>query len=336
MNGLKSLGPGLALTGVIAAVSYGLGMLFPLIGGSVFGIVIGILVNNLWRKPQNTWQGIRFCSKKVLQWAIILLGCRLSLSEVWKTGTETFAVMIVTLLLSFAAAYGFGRLLRIPPRMATLIGAGTGICGGSAIAAISPVIEAEEAEIAYSISTIFLFNIVAVLVFPALGHALGLSDAGFGLWAGTAVNDTSSVVAAGYAFSTAAGDYATIVKLTRTTMIVPIAIIMAVVVGWSKKREAAAASEGGSFSIKQVFPWFILWFLAASLLYTLGLFGEQLLHWIHLAAQFMIVVALTAVGLSADFRQMTATGVRPMILGLIVWLVVSVTGYAVGTLTGQM
>ena len=146
--------------------------------------------------------------------------------------------------------------MEIPYRLKTLIGVGTAICGGSAIAAISPIIEADEMEIAYSISTIFLFNIIAVLIFPPLGHLLGFSDKAFGLWAGTAINDTSSVVAAGYAFSNAAGAYATIVKLTRTTMIIPIAIIYSIITAYQKKKEANKDSEV-NFSLKKIFPWFI-------------------------------------------------------------------------------
>ncbi|TBL79532.1 YeiH family protein [Paenibacillus thalictri] len=363
MNTWKPYMPGVALTGVIACAAYFLGTLFPLIGGAVFGIIAGILFNNVRRKPKSTVAGVRFCSKKVLQWAIIALGCHLSLTEVWKTGSETFAVMLVTLLLSFAAAYLFGRVLRVPARLAILIGAGTGICGGSAIAAISPLIQAEDDEIAYSIAAIFMFNVAAVLLFPMLGHLMGMSDGAFGLWAGTAVNDTSSVVAVGYAYSADAGNYATIVKLTRTTMIIPMAFAIALFAGVSQKRReatvsaaatrAAAASgadtavagaatntvsadAGRKFSWLNIFPWFIVWFVAASLFNTLGLFGDTAQHIIQTAAQFMIVMALTAVGLSTDLRSMLKSGVKPLLLGLIVWVVVAVSSLVVQHMTGQL
>jgi uncharacterized integral membrane protein (TIGR00698 family) len=269
-----------------------------------------------------------------LQWAVIGLGCSLSLSQVWKTGMESFFIMIASLLAAAAASYVLGKWLNIPDRLKILIGVGTGVCGGSAIAAVSPLIKADEAEVAYSVSTIFLFNVAAVVLFPLLGHWLGLSDTAFGLLAGTAINDTSSVVAAGYVYSNAAGDYATVVKLARTTMIIPITFLLAVVVGMKAKREAQG-DPNLNYSLTQIFPWFILWFLVASLFNTLGLFSEEIIHYAGTIAKFMIVMALTAIGLSADFRKMLKTGVRPIILGLIVWFVVTLTSLIILWISGK-
>ncbi|UVI29722.1 YeiH family protein [Paenibacillus spongiae] len=335
MKWLQSSGPGLLFVFVLALFSTWLGSLMPIIGGPVFGIVLGVIINNTVGKPKCTQAGIQFCSKKVLQWSIIALGCGLSLTQVWQTGSESFSLMMVSLVASFLAAYGFGRLMNIPDRLKTLIGAGTGICGGSAIAAVSPIIEAEEIEIAYAISTIFLFNIAAVLLFPPLGHWLGMSDNAFGLLAGTAINDTSSVVAAGYLYSNEAGDYATIVKLTRTTMIIPISLLLAALMGVRKKR-ATAAGQTVHYSFAKIFPWFIIWFLAASLLNTLGLFGEQALHVLDILAKFMIVMALSAIGLSANFRKMMKSGIKPIILGLIVWFVVTAVSLIMLWVTGRI
>lgn len=332
----KIYGPGLLFVFGIALISTLLGSLLPLIGAPVFGIIFGILINNTWGKPKHTINGILFSSKKILQWAIIALGSGLSLTTVWNTGIESFDVMIISLLAAFAAAYLFGRLLKIPERLNVLIGVGTGVCGGSAIAAVSPIIEADEVDIAYSISTIFLFNIAAVLIFPTLGHFMNMSHHAFGLWAGTAINDTSSVVAAGYLYSDEAGDHATIVKLARTTMIIPIAFIAAVLIGMRKKRQAALGDQTVQYSFFRIFPWFILWFLVASLFNTLGLFGEEMLTYLKILAKFMIVMALTAVGLSADFRKMLKTGFRPILFGLIVWLTVSLASLLVLWMTGQI
>lgn len=332
---LQKHSPGLVLVFVIALISTWLGSLLPIIGGPVFGILLGILINNTVGKPKNTIHGVLFSSKKVLQWAIIALGSGLSLLKVWETGIESFTVMVISLLAAFAAAYGFGRLLDIPGRLKILIGIGTGICGGSAIAAVSPIIEAKEEEIAYSVSTIFLFNVAAVLLFPHLGHVLKLTDKAFGLWAGTAINDTSSVVAAGYIYSNMAGDYATIVKLARTTMIIPITFAIAFLVGMRKKQD----TDGGAavqYSPAKVFPWFILWFLVASLFHTLGLFGDETVSIIGVLAKFMIVMALTAIGLSADVRKLLKTGIRPLIFGLLVWSTVSLVSLLVQWTTGQL
>jgi uncharacterized integral membrane protein (TIGR00698 family) len=264
-----------------------------------------------------------------------VLGAGLSLTQVWKTGLDSLSVMFFTLSAAFLSAYGFGKLMGIPTKLKSLIGVGTAICGGSAIAAVSPIIEADEGEVAYSISTIFLFNIIAVLIFPALGHLLHFSDKAFGLWAGTAINDTSSVVAAGYAFSNTAGAYATIVKLTRTTMIIPISIIFAIVTAIQKKKEVSN-NKTVNYSLKKIFPWFVLWFLVASLLNTIGLFRGNTINFINTLGKFMIVMALSAVGLTSDFKKMIKTGAKPIFLGLIVWFTVALVSIAVQILTKQV
>ncbi|NLD16659.1 MAG: YeiH family putative sulfate export transporter, partial [Tissierellia bacterium] len=322
MRWLEENSYGLVFSLLIALVAYKLGGMFPLIGGPVFGIVIGIIISNLGLKPEKTRQGITFVSKKILQWAIIFLGAGLNLNLVIKTGMQSLSVTLITLISAFLAAYGFGRLLKVPGDLKTLIGVGTAICGGSAIAAVSPIIEAEENDVAFAISTIFLFNILAALVFPPLGHLLGLSDLGFGLWAGTAINDTSSVVAAAYSFSDEAGAYATIVKLTRTTMIIPISLFFAFRT-LSKKRKESTEDQDLSYSLGKIFPWFIVWFLLASLINTLGIFDFLGFSRLSNLAKFMITMALVAVGLSVDFKKMKESGFRPIVLGLIVWIVVA-------------
>lgn len=213
---------------------------------------------------------------------------------------------------------------------------GTAICGGSAIAAVVPIIKANEHDTAFAISTIFLFNLVAVLLFPLLGHLMHMTDTGFGLWAGTAINDTSSVVAAGYSYSKAAGDYATIVKLTRATLIIPICLALAFAVAAREKRKLKSQDGAGHFSLARIFPWFILWFLVASAIRTAGLIPHAMQPVIHLLAEFLIVVALTAIGLSANLRRMAASGARPILLGLGVWAAVSVSSLLVQLAIGQL
>lgn len=335
MKWIKEHYQGILLSLTVAIIAYFLGKLCPIVGGSVFGMVIGILINNTLGKPKGTIKGIGFTSKKVLQWSIILLGSGLNLMQVCETGISSFSVMIFTLGAAFLTAYVVGKLMKIPNKLKTLIGVGTAICGGSAIAAVSPIIEADDMDIAYSISTIFLFNIIAVLIFPPLGHLLNFSDKAFGLWAGTAINDTSSVVAAGYAFSNEAGAYATIVKLTRTTMIIPISLIFAFVTTYQKKKENKGNSSV-KYKLSKIFPWFIIWFLVASLLNTLGLFSDNAIHFLNSLGKFMIIMALSAIGLNADFRKMLKTGLKPIFLGLIVWFVVSVVSILVQFTTGQI
>lgn len=335
MSFIRTKGPGLILATGLALIANYLGLVFPIVGGPVFGIVLGLFLGNLWHKPENVTAGLTFASKKVLQWAIIALGGGLSLTQVYKVGMTSFSVMFFTLAAAFITAYGFGRLMRIPIKLTSLIGMGTAICGGSAIAAISPIIEAEDREIAYAISTVFLFNIIAVLIFPPLGHLLHFSDQAFGLLTGTAINDTSSVVAVGYAYSNAAGAYATIVKLTRTTMIIPISLIFAAVVTLEKKR-SSAGNDGVNYRFKAIFPWFILWFLAASLLNTAGIIAGHTATLCTVTGKFLIVIALSAIGLNSDFKKLRKTGFKPMLLGLIVWISVTVTAIMVQCATGQV
>lgn len=322
---------GLALATAVAFVALFAGRTVPLIGGPVFGIVFGMLVRNLLSPGATFEPGIQFTAKYVLQWSIIALGAGLSLDQVAHTGLSSLAVTAVTVTAAGLTAWGLGRLLGVGGRLRLLIGVGTAICGGSAIAAVAPIVKPDNHETAFAISTIFLFNVAAVLLFPPLGHWLHLSDSGFGMWAGTAINDTSSVVAAGYSYSKDAGDYATIVKLTRATLIIPICLVLASIAAWREKQ-----NSNGSFRLMRVFPWFILWFLVASGLRTAGMIPADLQPWIREAAEFLIIVALSAIGLSSNLRRMGATGVRPVVLGLGVWMAVSVSSLAVQYAMGQI
>ena len=227
---LQKYFPGIGLSFVIALLSIFLGQFFPLFGSSVFAILLGILLNHFWKIPQKFRQGLAFSGKKLLQYSIILLGFSLSISKVSAIGLSSLKISIITILMAFLSAYAVGRFLGMSKVLTLLIGFGTAICGGSAIAAASPVLEAKEEEVALSISTIFFFNILAVFIFPFLGHLMEMSATTFGTWAGTAINDTSSVVAAGYSYSQTAGDLATIVKLSRALMIVPTCLFLQVFV----------------------------------------------------------------------------------------------------------
>jgi uncharacterized integral membrane protein (TIGR00698 family) len=325
--------PGLLLSMALASLAAYLGTKAPLIGGPVFGIVIGMVVRAFAPPGAAYKPGITFSSKQVLQLSIILLGAGLSFQQVVTTGADSLAVTLSTLAVCLGAAYLLGRALHMPAGQATLVGVGTAICGASAIAAVAPVIDANEEDVAYSISVIFAFNVVAVLLFPALGRLMGLGDHSFGLWAGTAVNDTSSVVAAAYSYSQQAGAYATVVKLTRSTLIIPIALALA---AFRTVKARRAGGTGTQVKLRKIIPWFILGFLAASLLNTAGLLPAAAAARATTAGRFLIVVALTAVGLSADFRQMRRAGLKPLALGLMLWVLVAVTSLVVQFLTSQL
>ena len=229
MASLQKKWKGLAFCLLLAVPSWFLGKMFPIIGGAVIAILAGMVIAVFMKTKNGLEDGIKFTSKKILQWAVILLGFGMNLNVVLETGRQSLPIIVCTITTSLVIAFVLHKLMHIPSNISTLVGVGSSICGGSAIAAIAPVIEATDMDIAYGMSATFLFDTIMVVVFPLLGRAMGLSDAAFGLWAGTAVNDTSSVVAAGYAFSEGAGDFATMVKLTRTLAIIPITLVLAFV-----------------------------------------------------------------------------------------------------------
>ncbi|MDF2671148.1 MAG: putative rane protein [Paenibacillus sp.] len=335
MTRLQQLLPGLLLTIAMALPGYYLGSWMPFIGAPIFSMALGVIWNHTLKKPDLFKPGLTYSSKYILQGSIVAMGCGLNLKQVWETGTASLSVTLFTLASAFLVAYLVGKWLKTESKLQTLVGAGTAICGGSAIAAVAPIIEAREMDIALSISTIFLYNIVAVLLFPPLGHWLGLSDMGFGLWAGSAINDTSSVVAAGFSYSEAAGNYAMIVKLTRSTFIIPLCVTLAILVSFRRRKDNAAANRNNS-SLIRIIPWFILYFLAASLLHTVGVIPDVIVPYTSFAGKYMINMALFAIGLHVNFPQLVRTGARPVLLGGIVWLSVIVVCLCVQFASGKI
>ena len=313
---------GIAYALLFAVPAYVLGKFFPIIGGPVFGILLGMCFARLAR-PKNFEAGISFTGKKILQYAIILLGFEMNLYHVLSVGSQSLAVMASTLATAFLVAWGAGRLLGVEGDARTLIGAGTAICGGSAIAAVAPVIGAKDRDVVISIATIFFFNVLAVFIFPFIGHSVGMSDAGFGMWAGTAINDTSSVVAAGYAYSHDAGAYATIVKLTRTLMIVPVCLFFALLM------MRGAAKSGAGFSLQRIFPMFVLYFVLACIVNTTGIIPAEISHGLGTLGKFSIVLAMSAIGLNTDLPSLIKNGTRPLILGMVCWIAVAGTSLIV-------
>ncbi|MDD4799185.1 MAG: YeiH family protein [Clostridia bacterium] len=316
--------PGILIAAVISVPAWLLGKSFPIIGSPVLGILFGMILA-FWKRPVLFDDGIKYTSKKLLQYSIILLGFEMNLFNVFMVGSQTLILMCFTLAATFLTAFIVGKLLKVDSNTATLVGVGTAICGGSAIAATAPVIHADEKEVAYSISTIFLFNVIAAFLFPFLGHVLGMNDQSFGMWTGTAVNDTSSVVAAGYTFSNAAGNLAVIVKLTRTLMIVPVTLVLALYT--SKK--TAGGKLGSGYSIAKIFPWFVLWFVAASVLNTFVPIPQGIGSFLAQAGRFVIVMAMASIGLNTNIVKLVKSGGKPILLGAICWVVLSLTSLGV-------
>jgi uncharacterized integral membrane protein (TIGR00698 family) len=269
-----------------------------------------------------------------LKAAIVLLGASLSVGTVMNVGAQTFLVMVFTFAMCFGGGYFVRKLFKLNWKLGNLISAGTGICGGSAIAAISSTIEADDNDVAYALSATFLFDMAMIILFPIMGRALGMSDEAFGIWAGTAVNDTSSVVATGYAFSEGAGDFATMVKLTRTLSIIPTVIVFALIQLRLKKKEAAANNIDGAdlkanFKISKIFPWFIVGFLALSGVASIFTIPASVVSGTKSVSKFLMVSALAAIGLNTSFSKLKKSGLRPMIHGFIISALVVVVALLV-------
>lgn len=317
--------PGISLSVLIALAACFIESILPVhvIGAAVIAIFIGMFVNYFLGRTDIFSPGLKFTSKKVLKFAIILLGLSLNIRTILQVGKMSLTVMVFTLLTCFGGGYFIGKALGLNWKLSNLISAGTGICGGSAIAAIAPTIDADDNDVAYAMSATFLFDMVMIVLFPIMGRALGMSDEAFGIWAGTAVNDTSSVVATGYAFSEAAGDFATMVKLTRTLSIIPTVIVFAFINLRIKRREAAASSESGAdlkanFSISSIFPWFILGFLALSMAASFFSVPDRVVSGTKDLSKFLMVCALAAIGLNTSYSSMKKAGIRPMVHGFII------------------
>lgn len=333
MNFIRKNAKGILLCLAIAVPSWFLGKAFPIIGGAVIAIILGMVVTLFLKDKSALEGGIKFTSKKILQWAVVLLGFGMNLTVVLQTGGQSLPIIVSTIAASLIIAFVLHKALKIPGKISTLVGVGSSICGGSAIAATAPVIDADDDEVAQAISVIFFFNVLAALLFPTLGKFLGFSTAtgeAFGIFAGTAVNDTSSVTAAASTWDSMWNlgaqtlDIAVTVKLTRTLAIIPITLVLALL---RTRKEKRRGGSGSKVNLKQIFPFFILYFIGASLITTLlvsmnvdaGVFAP-----IKELSKFFIVLAMAAIGLNTDIVKLVRTGGKPLLMGFCCW--VGITG----------
>jgi uncharacterized integral membrane protein (TIGR00698 family) len=304
-----------------------------IVGAPILGIVFGMILGTFLKNKSGLAPGIAFTSKKVLQYAVILLGFGLNLTTLARVGLTSLPIIISTIAVSLIVAYTLFKVLKMPAKTSVLIGVGSSICGGSAIAATAPVVQASDEEIAQSISVIFLFNVIAALIFPTLGSMLGFSDMGFALFAGTAINDTSSVTAAASTWDTlnATGGtvlgYATIVKLTRTLAIIPITLALS----FYRIRQERKTNSGShnKVSVRKLFPTFILYFVLASVITTILtslLTGTALevvesgFGFLKDLSKFFIVMAMSAIGFNTDIVKLIKKGGKPLFLGFSCWV----------------
>jgi uncharacterized integral membrane protein (TIGR00698 family) len=333
--------PGMVLCAMVASVSMLLSSFLPgdLIGSTVMALLVGMALNPIVERYGSLQKGITFSGKMVLRLGIILMGVTLSFSQVLDVGRYSLFVMLFTMATAFGAGNLIGRLFKMDWKLTNLLAVSTAICGGSAVAALGPTIDADDAHIAYAISATFLFDVVTVVAFPWIGRLLGLGDMGYGLWTGTAVNDTSSVVAAGYAFSGLAGGFAVIVKLTRTLFIIPIVMIFSLVQERISSRGHGEDGEDGErkkVDLNRIFPWFILVFLGVVALKSTGILSPVLVSQVSMVSKFSMVMALSAIGLKTSYRDVVQSGFKPMVLGFTIDTLVVIVSLGVQVLTGRI
>lgn len=316
------------------------GVLSKSISEILIAVLLGLYLRALIGKQEALSPGIRFSMSRILRFGIILLGLRLSLQDIAATGLWALGLVFVCITTALSLAYIAGRLFKIPPRLAALIGFGTAICGNSAIVATAPVIEADEEEVSFAVATITLFGLLAVIVYPLIGHLLNLPDRAFGLWSGTAVNDTSQVIAVSAIYSDLAQNFATIVKLTRNTLMAPLILVIGLIYNRLITKKASIEGNAPRVKIGQLVPGFVVGFILMSLFRTLGvtlgflpqntsepgqlIMAANILNFMDATSKFAILMALSAVGLSTDLSSLKRIGLKPLLVGTFVALLLSI------------
>lgn len=341
MEFIKKNGKGVLLCFGIAIICWLLGKSFPIIGGPVFAILTGMVLTLLIKDKSQLENGIKYTSKKILQYAVILLGFGLNLQVILQTGAQSLPIILATISTSLLIAFVLCRVMHIPGKISTLIGVGSSICGGSAIAATAPVIDADDEDVAQAISVIFFFNVLAAVLFPAFGSWIGFDQTtgeAFGIFAGTAVNDTSSVTAAASTWDSMYGlgsetlDKAVTVKLTRTLAIIPITLVLAFI-----RTQKANGENTEKVSLKKVFPFFIIFFIGASVITTIATtlgVPASLFAPLKELSKFFIIMAMAAIGLNTNIVKLIKTGGKPMIMGFCCWMGITIVSLGMQHILG--
>ncbi len=335
--------PGYLFAAAVCAVAYGIhylpfapfqvvsdaGVKRP-ISTAILAILVGLLVRNFIWAPASILAGCKSIVRGVIPFAIVLTGAELHLSSVLQVGPSVLMIIVVCIALSMGAAYVIGRMMKLPRHTALLVGAGTGICGSSAIVAVAPLLETEDDDLAWSIGAINALGLIVMLLWPVVGEALRLSSSQFGVWAGTSIHAVPQVVTAGLAFSSEAGAMATLVKLVRVTMLAPLVFALALAAA-RRRRATGAAGERMTVHYGRMVPWFVWGFLGLSLLYTEGLIPElkfpakgllggggepfvlPLVRVLKETGTALLALAMAAIGLELSVKSMARVG-KPVFL----------------------
>jgi uncharacterized integral membrane protein (TIGR00698 family) len=306
----------------------------------MLAIILGMLVSNIFALPKAFAPGIKFSVKKLLPLGIILLGARLNFGVLLKVGASGLILSVLETVAALGLLLLLTRLLKLPGKLGVLLGVGTAICGGTAIVATAPAIEAEEKDVVFSVATVTLLGLIGMFVFPVIGHLLHLSSKAFGVWAGLAIHQTPQVIAAGFAYSPEAGETATIVKLARVCLLAPVVFLVGVFYARRRLKENSAM-ERKRINYFHLFPTFVLGFLAVALLNTMGLLPKLTFHigpgsilapgdrpfnvagGLEQVSKFCIAISMAGVGLETRFAAMRQTGLKPFVASLIAVLILA-------------
>lgn len=314
------LWPGLLLTSVIAGAAFalrdvpGVSTFSPMI----LAIVIGIAFHNLVGTPAPAKAGVVFSVRKILRFAIILLGLQLTVEQVLAVGASGIAVIALTLVATFIITTWLGRVLGVERKLAELIAAGTSICGASAVIATNTITGAPDEDVAYAVAGVTLFGSIAMFGYPLLPTLLQLTPHAYGLWAGASIHEIAQVVAAAFQDGTQAGEFATVAKLSRVMMLAPVVISLGLMARSRARRNGHSHRQA-----KAPVPWFVFGFVALVALNSVVTVPGEIKSMIVVATTFLLSVALAAMGLETDIRKLRAKGLRPLLLGLAAFLFIA-------------
>jgi len=318
-----SIMPGLAFSSALAVVAIILAKIvnkYVAISPLILAIVVGMIFRNTAGLPEIFSQGMQFSLKRVLRIAIILLGLKLSIAEILHVGSKGLVVVVASVALTLAFSIWIGKRFGISEELATLIGTGVSICGASAAIAVAGVINARDRNVAFAIATVTVFGTAAMFIYPVLASVMGLSSTVYGVWAGASIHEVAQVVAAGYAVSDESGNIATIVKLSRVVLLAPVAVILGILF---------ARKSAGGFSLRSVpVPYFIFGFIAMIFINSMAIIPDQITRILIQVDNFMLAVAMAAMGLNTSFRDMREIGITPFYVGFIAWMFIAVISYA--------
>jgi uncharacterized integral membrane protein (TIGR00698 family) len=290
------------------------------ISALMLAIILGMAIRNTTGVPAAMQEGIRFSMRRLLRLAIVLLGFQISMSQIWQVGGAGFLIVVTTLVCTFLFTLWLGRRLGIDPKVTELIAAGTSICGASAVVATNTVTEGSDEDVAYAIAIITALGTASILLYPLASVAIGMPPASYGLWTGASIHEIAQVIAAAFQGGSVSAQYGAISKLSRVVLLAPVVFTL----GYLAARRRTA--EGNRAKIAT--PWFLFGFLTMIGVNSLGLLNKTWTANLVTANQFLLAVALAAMGLETSVSKLRAAGLRPFLLGSGAWAFISVLSLA--------